>query len=446
MCASMRAWRVLPALLVWSIAMGASAQTSAPGDARAGLAPPPAAPSRPLAAGAQAPRDVTKTDTRTQYPLFLSNAYFTASVGSIRYPFSERQLEPGFHAQTIEIPHLAARVDLFGRRLVDHLSAEVTYIRPARFVAYDNVNGDHARSQVSAAIGGILLVSDAPVTRRLSVYGEGGLGITSRSAVEIDGRTALRAAHYSAGLLGAGFIVHATANVDLVVGATYSPGRKSLSQPSTRLFTTGFRYRMRPLPASTVAENRRAGFAFPANVVRLGYTSNLLGYGVNNVFTSDVPIFWGGHILTKRGLTLDYQHNVFHTKKRFAFDLGASASVLDEPRQPRGVPDALRVSTAAVLPAPDRAGRRLRDLLARRADLSDAERHRRSRHRRPVHLPGLHGGGHVPREGPAHRRRAGHQALLERQHLHAQRRDQDSPDVDARPHVLRDASVPRRYS
>jgi Lipid A 3-O-deacylase (PagL) len=323
MCPSMHACRVLTVLLVWSIATSASAQNPAP--AADGAGPVAAASSRPSAADARASAS-TNPDTRTQYPLFLANAYFSASVGSIRYPFSERQLEPGYHAQSIEIPHLAARVDLFGRRLVNHLSAEVTYIRPARFVAYDNVNGDNTRRQVSAAIGGILLVSDAPVTRRLSVYTEGGLGITSRSAVEIDGRTALRAAHYSAALVGAGFTYRATANVDLVVGATYSPGRKSLSQPSTRLFTTGLRYRMRPLPASTVAENRRAGFAFPVNVIRLGYTTNLLGYAVNNVFTSDIPIFWGGRILTKRGLTLDYQHNVFHTKKRFAFDLGASAS------------------------------------------------------------------------------------------------------------------------
>jgi len=39
-----------------------------------------------------------------------------------------------------------------------------------------------------------------------------------------------------------------------------------------------------------------------------------------------VPIFWGGNVETRRGFTLDYQRNVFHTKKLFAFDLGASAS------------------------------------------------------------------------------------------------------------------------
>ena len=56
---------------------------------------------------------------------------------------------------------------------------------------------------------------------------------------------------------------HAPPNSARVAGAPYSPGRKSLSQPSTRLFPTGFRYRMRPLPASTVAENGRPAAARP---------------------------------------------------------------------------------------------------------------------------------------------------------------------------------------
>jgi hypothetical protein len=109
-------------------------------------------------------------------------------------------------------------------------------------------------------------------------------------------------------------------------GATYSPGRKSFIQPSTRLYTAGIRYHMRPLPADEVEENRQAGFAFPLNIARLGYTTNLLSYGVNDFFSQKVPIFWGGDIQTRRGFTLDYQRNMFHTKKVFAFDLGASAS------------------------------------------------------------------------------------------------------------------------
>jgi hypothetical protein len=279
------------------------------------------------AASCASAQPATSEDTRTQYPPFLANSYFAINVGRMGNLFSQDQLEPGFQAGSIDIPRLAVRVDLFGHRFTDHLSAQVTYMRPARFVTYHNINGDAASSyQVSTAFAGITLVGDVPLNASVSAYGEGGYGITSRSGFEVNGTTALPSAHYTAGLLGAGLAYHATPSTDLVLGATYSPGRKSFDQPSTRLFTAGVRYQMRPLPDAEVEDNRLAGFAFPANVVRLGYTTNLLGYSVNNVFSQTIPIFWGGNVETMGGFTLDYQRNVFHTRKWFAFDLGASAS------------------------------------------------------------------------------------------------------------------------
>ena len=50
--------------------------------------------------------------------------------------------------------------------------------------------------------------------------------------------------------------------VDVIFGATYSPGRKSLSQPSTRLYATGIRFHMRPLPAAAPAR-RSASLPVP---------------------------------------------------------------------------------------------------------------------------------------------------------------------------------------
>ena len=265
-------------------------------------------------------------DTRTQYPAFLANSYFAFDVGSIGYLFSGTQLQPGFQAASIDKPRLAVRVDLFGHHFTRHLSAQITYMRPVQFVAYHNVNGTADTHQVSNAYGGLTLVWSTRLGDRLSGYGEGGWGVTSRSGFAINGVTALQPAHYAAGLLGVGLAYRATPNTDVIVGATYSPGRQSFNQPSTRLFTVGLRYEMRPLPAAQVEENRRAGFTFPANVARIGYTTNLLGYGVNTLFSRTIPVFWGGNVETRRGFTLDYERNVFHTKERFAFDLGVSAS------------------------------------------------------------------------------------------------------------------------
>jgi len=265
-------------------------------------------------------------DTRAQYPAFLSNSYFTLNVGSIRYLFGDQQLAPDFQSESVDVPHLGVRIDLFGHRFMKHLSAQVTYMRPARFVSFQNINGDLKKHQISQAYGGFTLVSDFRLTPKLSAYGEGGLGVTSRSGFVIDGQVAVQDAHFAAGILGAGLTYGVTPNMDLMFGATYSPGRKSFEQPSTRFYTTGLRYHMRPLPAAEVEDNLRAGYIFPENVIRLGYASNQLSYGVNNFFSETFPVFWGGNVQTRGGVTFDYQRNVFHTRKWFAFDLGASAS------------------------------------------------------------------------------------------------------------------------
>jgi len=142
----------------------------------------------------------------------------------------------------------------------------------------------------------------------------------------IDGKVALQPAHYGSALVGLGFAYQLTPTFDLLLGATYSPGRQSFDQPSTRMYTFGTRINMRRIPAADVITNRDAGYVFPANVVRVGYSTNKLTYGVNGLFSKYVVIFWGGHVETKQGVTIEYERNVFHSKKRFAFDLGVSTS------------------------------------------------------------------------------------------------------------------------
>jgi hypothetical protein len=277
-----------------------------------------------VAAGAFA-QDNPSDDDRTQYPAFMQNSFFTFSGGAIGYLFTQSQLEPGFQAESISKPRVAVRIDFFGHHFSKYFSAQVTYMRPGVFVSYKNVNGTNGVHQVFSAYAGLTLAFDVPVNPRLDVYVEGGGGVTSRSGFDIDEKPALLEAHYGAGLLGGGLAYHATPKFDFVFGATYSPGRRSFRQPSMRLYTAGLRFHMRPLPQATVEENRRAGYSFPANLFRLGYATNALTYGVNNFFSGPVPIFWGGNVETKQGGSFSYERNVFHTKKIFAFDLGASA-------------------------------------------------------------------------------------------------------------------------
>jgi len=38
-----------------------------------------------------------------------------------------------------------------------------------------------------------------------------------------------------------------------------------------------------------------------------------------------VPIFWGGEVKARHGLLLNYQHNLFHSRKVFSLDWGIQA-------------------------------------------------------------------------------------------------------------------------
>jgi hypothetical protein len=277
-------------------------------------------------AAVQKAPDVPAIDGRTQYPKFMENSFFTFSVGAIGYRFGQRQLEDGFEAESIDKPKLSVRVDLFGHRFNKYVSAQAVYMRPAWFVQYHNINGSTGTQQVSNAYAGMTLALNLPITSKVSIYGEGGGGITSRSGAIIDGRVALLGAHYTSGMLGAGFDIQTSRTLDLMLSATYLPGREAFAQPSTRMFTAGVRYHMRTVPDAAVEENRTSGYVFPANMIRVGFTTNGLGYGMNDLFSRKIPIFWGGRVETRHGVTIDYQRNVFHTKKVFAFDLGASAS------------------------------------------------------------------------------------------------------------------------
>jgi hypothetical protein len=271
--------------------------------------------------------DGASDDTRTQYPAFMRDSFISLRIGYIGYLFTATQLEPGFQAESIDRPRPAVRLDFFGHHFTKNLSAQVTYMRPAQFVEYNNVNGKNGSHPVSNAYAGLTLSWDMPLSESVSAYLEGGYGITSRSGFLIDGKTALAPAHYGSALVGGGLSFKWTPNTDVLLGATYSPGRQSFNQPSTRMYTLGLRYNMRPVPDAEVAANRDAGFFFPTNIVRVGYSTNVLSYGVNDLFSKYVVIFWGGHVETKQGLSLEYERNVFHSKKRFSFDLGMSASV-----------------------------------------------------------------------------------------------------------------------
>ena len=301
-------WSTAPvAILLLSLATRVSAQQ--PGS------------STPSGTAASAERE----DTRTQYPAWLANSYFSVDLGYLGYGFSNRQLEPGFTAERIDVPHVAARVVPFGHEFNRFLSAQVSYMRAVRYVSYTNVNGDEAGHHLFVHFGALTLKPQLPVGRRWSIYGEAGLGITSRRALVIDEVPVVREAHYASVLLGGGLDGRVTGTLDVTAGWIYSPGKARSSEPHTMFWSGGFRYTMRPLPPERVESNRASGFIFPAQLIQVEYSTGY-GYGVNDFVSKTVPIFWGGNVKVARGVAVHYTRNVFHTRKLFALDVGTSAS------------------------------------------------------------------------------------------------------------------------
>ena len=379
-------------------------------------------------------------DTRTQYPAFMRDSYVSLRGGYIGYLFTATQLEPGFQAESIERPRPAVRLDFFGHHFTKNLAAQVTYMRPGPVRRIQQHQRQERQSSgVERLRRADLRLGTAADRPKLSAYVEGGYGVTSRSGIVIDGKTALQPAHYGSALVGGGLAITGRRRS---TSCSARPIRRAARRSSSRrraCTPPALRYNMRALPAATVAENRDAGFLFPANIVRAGYSTNLLGYGVNDLFSKWVVIFWGGHVDTKQGGSIEYERNVFHTKKRFAVRPRRQRVDLADRRQEPDVPHAVGLPAGPILPHAQRHRRRLLQLLDRRADLHQRVPARRSQHRRDVHLPGHDGRRRVLRQVAAPERRGQHQALLERQPRDVERRHQDSADVQGRASILTEA-------
>jgi lipid A 3-O-deacylase PagL len=272
---------------------------------------------------AQSPRD----DGRAQYPAGLANSFVTVNVGAIGYAFSEQQLAPGHSVGSVEAPHMAASIVLFGHHFSDHLSAQGSYMRPIKYVRYNDLDGTDASQTVWMHYGTVTAQVRAPIARRWSVFGEGGVAFTSRRGFQLDNQPAVANAHFASPLFGGGIEYHMSTTLDLVVGTSVIPARSPDNNPATVFTSAGIRFNMRPLPPERVAEVIEAGYIFPRTIVQVGYATDMFGFSANHFFNKTVPIFWGGDVKVRRSVvSLQLERNVFHTKKVFALDFGVSYS------------------------------------------------------------------------------------------------------------------------
>jgi opacity protein-like surface antigen len=271
-------------------------------------------------------------DERAQIPSVLQKTYFEVNIGSIDYDFTQFQPEAGFSFQSLKVPHPAVRLVLFGYEFNKYLSAQLTYMRPVTWVKYKyktDATGAIGQRTIWMNVGGLTLKPQLPISNRFSVYGEAGLGIITRSGFNdaVTGMPVITNANYATFLFGGGLKYNVSKSMSLQLSTAYSPAKASEKQPSTSFVAAGFSYRLQKVSEKKIAEADKVGYIHPKHMLQIGYSSNVLGYGVNNFVSSDkFPIFWGGEAEVYQGVSLTYQRNIFHTARVFSLDWGVSTS------------------------------------------------------------------------------------------------------------------------
>jgi hypothetical protein len=270
-------------------------------------------------------------DERAQLPLVLRNAYFGVSVGSINYDFGAMPFNApaGYILNNVVVNHPAVRLVLYGYEFNKYLSAQITYMRPVSWVFYyyDRAGiQKNERSSVWMNVGGLTLRPQLPISNRISINGEAGLGLVTRHGFNaLDGTPIISGVTYPSVLLGGGINYKLNNNWSLIASGAYTPKESSVNQPATTFISAGFNYKLTPVSDENIEKSVNTGYINPKQWFQIGYSTNLLGYGINNVLEK-ASLFWGGDVEVYQGLSFNYHRNIFHTAKVFALDWGVSAS------------------------------------------------------------------------------------------------------------------------
>jgi hypothetical protein len=200
-------------------------------------------------------------------------------------------------------------------------------MRPVSWVQYKNINGQTLIRNVWMNVAGLTATGRLPLSEKISLSGEAGLGIITRKGFNIDNKPVITDANYAALLAGASLQYQLNRKWDLRISTAWSPENKKVKQPQTLFIGAGFQYHLRASSIDVKKSTINNAYQYPRQFLVAGVTTNQLGYGVNNaVSKGPIPIFWGGEVHVKKGFSLSYQRNIFHTRKVFAIDWGAGFS------------------------------------------------------------------------------------------------------------------------
>lgn len=270
-------------------------------------------------------------DSRAQFPSVMNKFYFEVNTGYIHYPFTAQTAEPGYSISGVKIPHMALRIIPIGYDFNKYLSAQISYMRPVLWVHFIYTKGpgeENVERAVWMNISSVTIKPKLPLSEHLSLFGEGGLAIVTRNGFEDhEGNPVVSNANYAAFIASGGIKYHVNERWDLQLSTVWSPENKAEKQPVNMFYSGGFSYKILPLPEEKLKRSVETGYVYPKQWFQLGFSTNGLGYGVNNFFSEGVvPVFWGGEAEVAKGFYASYQRNVFHGAKVFSLDWGATAA------------------------------------------------------------------------------------------------------------------------
>jgi hypothetical protein len=273
---------------------------------------------------------ISAQEQDAQIPGVLQNTYFEVNIGYINYPFSKDQLKAGYSLTTsVDVPHLAPRLVLFGYEFNKYISAQITYMRPVLWVHYnysDDNSGKTYRNSVWMNVGGMTLKPTIPVGKNFTVYGEIGLGLITRHGFKgPDDLQIVSNEKFNTFLFGTGLKYQTNDHWAFQICTNFSPENKTHNQPYTAYTGVGFSYKFSKFSNEQIKRTLTTGYIYPKQWIQIGYASNIFGYNVNNAI-SEAYLFWGGNVEVSKGLSVNYQKNVFHGAKVFALDWGLNAS------------------------------------------------------------------------------------------------------------------------
>jgi hypothetical protein len=177
-------------------------------------------------------------------------------------------------------------------------------------------------------VGGLTLLPKLPLSEKFTLYGEAGMSwITRNGFKDNSGSTVVSNANYATLLAGGGIQYRIDDRWKLNLGMVYSPANGKSNQPATSFYSTGFSYKLTPRSQEQLEETASSGYIYPAQMLMIGYSTTLFGYGVNRFLTEGkIPVFWAGNAYVRQGVSVNYIRNIYHGTRVFSLDVGAGIS------------------------------------------------------------------------------------------------------------------------